>query len=48
MLSEDEYILIGLFMIPVVILICICVNSIRRVYNSDEPEVGQLLENQLS
>jgi hypothetical protein len=43
MLSEDEYILIVLFMIPVVILICICVNSIRRVYNLEERELEALI-----
>jgi len=43
MLSEDEYILIGLFMIPVIIIICICFTSIRRVYNLEERELEALI-----
>ena len=43
MLSEDDYILIGLFMIPATVLICSCVVGIRRMLNLEEREVEYLL-----
>jgi len=43
MLSEDEYLLIGLFMIPVLIFICVCAVIIRRMLNLEEPELEHLL-----